>query len=333
MESLGLAPESEAVVRTLTQHVLKTSEIEGEAIDGEQVRSSLAQRLGLELAGMVVVQRPVDGLVEMVLDATQNFSQPLTEARLWRWHAGLVPNGGHGRAELTVGGWRTDALGPMQGVSGDCGREHVHVRAPPANRIADEMAAFLSWFEESDRSVDPVLKAAVAHIWFVTIHPFDGGNGRIARAIADLALARSEGTGKRFYSMSSRLRVEQNAYHQTLEVTQRGDLDLTMRLSWFLDVLDKALSDAETTCASVLRKARMWQSLTILPLNARQRHMLNRLLDGFQGKLTSSKWAKIAKCSQDTALRDIDDLVAHGVLARNPAGGRSTSYSITEPRA
>ena len=327
MESLGFSLGAEAAFQALVQDALKTSEIEGEILDRNQVRSSLARRLGIEVAGMVPVDRPVDGLVAMLLDASQGHAAPLTEARLFRWHAGLFPSGGHGRRAFTVGGWRTDELGAMQVVSGPIGRERIHFQAPPADRIPAEIAAFLAWFEDRDASVDPVLKAAVAHIWFVTIHPFDDGNGRIARAIADLALARSEGTGRRFYSMSARLRIERNAYYATLEATQKGDLDITGRLSWFLDVLDRALADAEAACDAVLRKAKVWERLAGHPLNERQRGMVNRLLDGFQGHLTSAKWAQIAKCSQDTALRDIEDLMDAGLLVRE-AGGRSTHYLL-----
>lgn len=328
MEALGFELETEAVFQTLVQDALKTSEIEGEILDREQVRSSVARRLGLDRAGMVPVERPVEGLVAMLLDATQGHAEPLTTERLFRWHAGLFPEGGHGRKAFTVGGWRTDELGPMQVVSGPMGRERVHFRAPPAERIDAEMAAFLTWFEAPGTKTDPVLKAAVAHIWFVTIHPFDDGNGRIARAIADLALARSEGTGQRFYSMSSRLRVERSEYYATLEATQKGDLDITVRLAWFLEVLDQALSDAEAALAAVIHKAKVWEHLATRTINDRQRLMINRILDGFQGKLTTTKWAKIAKCSQDTALRDIEGLIAAGVLVKEPGGGRSTSYAL-----
>lgn len=328
MEALGFELATETVFQTLVQDALKTSEIEGEILDREQVRSSVARRLGLDRAGMVPVERPVEGLVAMLLDATRGYAEPLTAERLFRWHAGLFPEGGHGRKAFTVGGWRTDELGAMQVVSGPPGRERVHFRAPPAERIAAEMNTFLTWFEARDARIDPVLKAAVAHIWFVTIHPFDDGNGRIARAIADLALARSEGTGQRFYSMSSRLRVERSDYYATLETTQKGDLDITVRLAWFLDVLDQALRDAETALAAVIRKAKAWDFLATKSLNDRQRLMVNRLLDGFEGKLTTSKWAKIAKCSQDTALRDIEGLIAAGILSKEPAGGRSTSYAL-----
>jgi Fic family protein len=328
MEALGFDLRAEASLRTLTQDAVKTSAIEGVMLDDVEVRSSLARRLGLDVAGLVPADRQVEGLVTMLLDATQNFDRPLTAARLFGWHAALFPTGGGGRRPIAVGAWRTDALGPMRVVSGPIGRERIHYEAPPARRVEAEMTRFFDWFEDQTVPVDPVVKAAVAHIWFVTIHPFDDGNGRIGRAIADLALARSETTKQRFYSMSARLRVERTAYYATLEAAQKGDLDITQRLAWFLQVLSDAIGDAEETLAAVLRKARFWESLSGRPINQRQRAMLNRLLDGFTGKLTSSKWAKIAKCSQDTALRDINDLVERAILVREEAGGRSTSYSL-----
>lgn len=330
MEALGFPLRDEAIFRTLIQDAMKTSEIEGEILDREQVRSSLARRLGIETAGLVPVDRHVDGVVTMLLDATRSFERPLTMDRLQGWNAALFPYGGIGRQPITVGAWRTDELGPMRVVSGRIGRETVHFQAPPAERIADEMTAFLRWFEDPSERIDPVLKAAVAHIWFVTIHPFDDGNGRIGRAIADMALARSEGTSHRFYSLSARLRVERNAYYETLEATQKGDLDITCRLAWFLAVLDRALDDAEATLSAVLRKAAFWDRMAPMALNDRQKRLMNRLLDGFHGKLTTSKWATIAKCSQDTALRDIEGLIAFGILAKEPGGGRSTSYGLVE---
>lgn len=329
MEALGFALREEAMLQTLTEDVLKSSEIEGELLDQAQVRSSIARRLGLEVAGLVAADRHVDGVVEMMLDATQNFSQPLTQERLFAWHAALLPTGRSGMVKIAVGAWRTDSTGPMQVVSGPIGRERVHFQVPAAPCLPDEMQTFLAWFE-GETSIDPVLKAAVAHLWFVSIHPFDDGNGRIARAIADLALARSEGSAQRFYSMSAQIRIERNAYYHMLESTQRGELDITAWLMWFCGCLDHAFDHAETILASVLRKARFWDRLATSALNQRQRMVLNRLLDGFEGKLTTSKWAKLAKCSQDTALRDIEDLMKHGALIRNPAGGRSTSYAIPD---
>jgi Fic family protein len=330
MESLGFPLRTEAVLQTLTQDVLKTSEIEGEKLDQAQVRSSLARRLGVDIGGLTPADRAVDGVVEMMLDATQRFDVPLTADRLFGWHAALFPTGRSGLARVTVGDWRTDRTGPMQVVSGPIGREVVHFQAPSADRLVPEMAAFLDWFN-TGTPVDPVLKAALAHLWFVTIHPFDDGNGRIARAIADMALARSEGSAQRFYSMSAQIRLERTAYYAMLERTQAGALDVTRWLSWFLACLDRAFAPAETTLATVLRKARFWERLAGAPLHPRQLAMLQRLLDGFVGKLTTSKWAVLTKCSQDTALRDVEALVARGILVRDPPGGRSTSYSLADP--
>lgn len=327
MEALGFSLREEAVLHTLTEDVLRSSEIEGEILNKEQVRSSIARRLGMDVAGLIPADRHVEGVVQMMLDATQNFAAPLTEERLFAWHAALFPTGRSGMSRITVGAWREDATGPMQVVSGPIGRERVHFEAPAAPRLSKEMEAFLAWFGEEGR-IDPVLKAAIAHLWFVTIHPFDDGNGRIARAIADMSLARSEGSAQRFYSMSAQIHAERNAYYDMLEATQKGDLDITPWLEWFLACLDHAFDRAETILASVMRKARFWEAHAKLPLNERQRSVLNRLLNGFEGKLTSSKWAKLAKCSQDTALRDIDDLVKQGVLVKDAAGGRSTSYSL-----
>lgn len=329
MEGLGFRLRAEAVLQTLTEEVLKSSEIEGKLLDKEQVRSSLARRLGMDIAGLVPADRDVEGVVEMMLDATQNYSAPLTKERLFGWHAALFPTGRSGMRKITVGAWRTKASGPMQVVSGPIGRERVHFEAPDAARVEKEMRAFLDWFE-AGVAIDPVLKASVAHLWFVTIHPFEDGNGRIARAIADLALTRSEGNPQRFYSMSAQIRLERNAYYNMLEETQKGDLDITAWLEWFLECLNRAFDAAETILASVLRKVRFWDARAGERLNDRQRMMINRLLDGFEGKLTSSKWAKLAKCSQDTALRDIDDLLRRDILVKDVAGGRSTSYALRE---
>lgn len=329
MEGLGFRLRAEAVLQTLTEEVLKSSEIEGELLDKEQVRSSIARRLGMDVAGLVPADRDVEGVVEMMLDATQNYTAPLTKERLFAWHAALFPTGRSGMRKIVVGAWRTQATGPMQVVSGPIGREHVHFEAPNAARIAKKMRAFLDWFE-AGVAIDPVIKAAVAHLWFVTIHPFEDGNGRIARAVADLALTRSEDTPQRFYSMSAQIRLERNAYYNILEATQKAGLDITAWLEWFLGCLNRAFDGAETILASVLRKARFWDAHAGAPLNDRQRAIINRLLDGFEGKLTSSKWAKLAKCSQDTALRDIDDLLQRGILVKDAAGGRSTSYSLRE---
>jgi len=326
MEALGFPLREEAVLRTLTEDVLKSSEIEGEVLDREQVRSSIARRLGMDVVGLIESDRHVEGVVEMMLDATQNFAQPLTADRLFAWHAALFPTGRSGMSRITVGSWRTDEGDPMQVVSGPIGREHVHYEAPEAARLDVEMTRFLQWFETA--AADPVLKAGVAHFWFVTVHPFDDGNGRIARAIADLALARAEGTPQRFYSMSAQIRAERKAYYNLLETTQKSDLDITPWLLWFIACLDRAFDGAETILASVLRKARFWEALAGQSLNERQRKVINRLLDGFEGKLTNAKWAALAKTSPDTALRDINDLVSRGILAKEPSGGRSTNYSL-----
>jgi Fic family protein len=327
MESLGFKLREESVLSMLTEEIVKSSDIEGERLNRDQVRSSVARRLGMDIAGMVPADRNVEGVVEMMLDATQNYAQPLTEERLFGWHAALFPTGRSGMRKIIVGGWREDAPGAMQVVSGPIGRERVHYQAPDARRLSAEMEAFLKWFE-SEKSIDPVLAAGIAHLWFVTIHPFDDGNGRTARAIADLALARSENSPQRFYSMSSRISAERGKYYDVLEKTQKGDLDITKWLQWFLARLDEAFEQAEVTLSSVLNKARFWDALENTPLSERQRLVLNRLLDGFEGKLTSSKWAKLAKCSQDTASRDIDDLIQKGLLTRGPARGRSTSYDL-----
>eukprot|EP01037_Dinobryon_pediforme_P013048 gene13048-13149_t len=327
MEGLGFQLKAEAILQTLTEEILKSSEIEGEVLDKEQVRSSIARRLGIDIGGLLPADRNVEGVVEMMLDATQKFSEPLTAERLFGWHAALFPTGRSGMSRIIVGAWRDDKKGPMQVVSGPLGRERVHYQAVPAKKLKSEMAAFLKWFN-APTTIDPVLKAALAHLWFVTIHPFEDGNGRIARAIADMALARSEKSAQRFYSMSAQIRLERKAYYDTLEATQKGSLDITLWLTWFLDCLDRAFDGAEQTLGSVLKKARFWETHASSSFNERQRTMINRLFNGFVGKLTSSKWAKLAKCSQDTALRDIDDLVKRGVLVKEPGGGRSTNYSL-----
>jgi Fic family protein len=336
MEALGFKLRAEAVLHSLAEEVVKSSEIEGEMLDREQVRSSLASRLGMDVGGLAQPDRRVDGVVEMLLDATQKFDRRLTAERLFGWHAALFPSGRGGMQKIRVGAWRDDRDGPMQVVSGPAGRERVHFEAPAAKRLPREMRVFLDWFagKGANRGMrtDPVLKAAIAHLWFVTIHPFDDGNGRIARAIADMALARSENSPQRFYSMSAQIRTERKAYYDILEATQKSDLDITPWLEWFLGCLDRAFGGAETILAAVLAKARFWDANRDETLHARQRAILNRLLDGFAGKMTSSKWAKLAKISQDTALRDIEDLVRRGILVRDPAGGRSTSYSLAKVR-
>jgi len=327
MEALGFDLRNEAHLRTLTEDVLKSSEIEGEKLERDQVRSSIARRLGMDVGGLIPADRDVEGVVEMMLNATSNYQKPLTEERLFDWHAALFPTGRSGMHKIRVGTWRDDSTGPMDVVSGAIGKEKVHYQAPPAERLSDEMAKFLTWFE-GPKDTDPLLTAGLAHLWFVTIHPFDDGNGRIARAIADMALARSEKTGQRFYSMSAQIRRERNDYYNTLEATQKGALDVTRWQTWFIDCLHRAIDGAQETLGAVLFKAQFWERFAKEPLNERQIKVLNRLLDGFEGKLTTSKWAKLAKCSQDTAYRDILDLVERGAMQKDPGGGRSTSYSL-----
>lgn len=330
MESLGFQLREESVLRTLTEEVVKSSEIEGELLDRDQVRSSIARRMGMDVAGMVPADRNVDGVVEMLLDATQNYTKPLTDERLFDWHSALFPTGRSGMSKITVGNWRDDRSGPMEVVSGPMGRETVHYEAPAAPLLQKEMDAFLEWFE-SEKSIDSVLVAGIAHLWFVTIHPFDDGNGRIARAITDLALSRSEHSSQRFYSMSSTIRSDRKQYYEVLERTQKGGLDITKWLQWFLGCLNGAFDQAESTLSTVLSKAEFWNIHRDTELNKRQKIMINRLLDGFFGKLNSSKWAKLTKTSQDTASRDIDDLVQKRILMRGSAGGRSTSYELVLP--
>jgi Fic family protein len=329
MEALGFNFQQEAVLQTLTADVLKSSEIEGEKLDAEQVRSSIARRLGLDIGALKPADRHVECVVEMMLDATRSYDKPLDAERLFAWHAALFPTGRSGMTKIHAGAWRDDSTGPMQVVSGPIGKEHVHYEAPKADRVDAEMRAFLEWFE-APSVIDPVLKAAEAHLWFVTIHPFDDGNGRIARAIADMALARSEHSPQRFYSMSAQIRLERNDYYDILERTQKGTMDITPWMDWFLGCLGRAIDGAQATLGAILSKARFWERIKAVPLNERQRIVLNRLLDGFEGKLTNAKYAALAKCSHDTALRDLQQLVERGVLERNPAGGRSTSYSLAE---
>jgi Fic family protein len=330
MEALGFDLRAEASLSVLTADVVKSSAIEGEALDPEEVRSSIARRLGLDVAGLPKASRNVDGVVEMMLDATQDFSAELTEERLFGWHAALFPTGRRGMSRIAVGQWRPGEAGPMQVVSGPIGREKVHFEAPSAERLEGEMSQFFAWFNEPP-TIDPVLKAGIAHFWFVTIHPFEDGNGRVARAIADMSLARADGTKDRFYSMSSQIEAERKEYYLKLEAAQRGDLDITSWLSWFLDCLGRAIDGTEQGLSGVLNKARLWERINQRPVNERQRLVINRMLNGFEGFLTTSKYAKLAKCSTDTALRDIQEMLERGILLANPGGGRSTSYRLAEP--
>lgn len=327
MEALGFALREEAVLETLTLDVLKSTEIEGVVLNPEQVRSSIARRLGMDIAGLIPSDRNVEGVVEMMLDATQQCDQSLTTERLFSWHAALFPTGRSGMYKITVGNWRKDETGPMQVVSGALGKERVHYQAPDATLLEKEMKTFLGWFN-AEEALDPVIKSGISHLWFVTIHPFDDGNGGIARAITDMQLARADGSRQRFYSMSAQMKLEQKAYYDILEKNQKGNLDVTEWLQWFLNCLNDALVVTDKTLAKVLFKARFWERNASIIINDRQRLMINKLLEGFGGKLTSSKWAKIAKCSPDTALRDITDLIAKGILRRESAGGRSTNYEL-----
>jgi Fic family protein len=330
MEGLGFSLREEAVLNTLTEDVLKTSEIEGEILNAEKVRSSIARRLGMDIGARTSPDRDVEGIVETMLDATGKYDEPLTKERVFAWHAALFRTGFSGLSRITVAAWRNDSHGPMQVVSGPMGRERVHYQAPPASKLERDMTAFLEWFNDK-AAIDPVIKAALAHLWFAIIHPFDDGNGRIARAIADMALARSEGSSERFYSMSAKIKLERKTYYSVLENLQNETMDVTPWVDWFLRCLGRAITGAQDVLASVLNKAKFWESASQIPLNDRQRLILNKLLNGFEGKLTSDKYAKIAKCSQDTAYRDILALVAHGILVRNAEKGRSTSYSLVIP--
>lgn len=327
METLGFDLRNEAFLDTLTLDVIKSSEIEGEFLNPDQVRSSIARRLGMEIAGAVESDRNVEGVVEMMLDATQNCYEPLTADRLFDWHAALFPTGRSGMYKITVADWRKDATGPMQVVSGAMGKEKVHFQAPDAELLEKEMNQFLAWFNGS-KTIDLVIKAAVAHLWFVTIHPFDDGNGRITRALTDMLLAQSDKSNQRFYSMSAQIRLERKQYYELLEKTQKGNLDITNWIIWFLSCLIKALKSTDTVLTKVLFKADFWQKYIHITINDRQKKLLNKLMEGFEGKLTSSKWAKVAKCSKDSAIRDINDLIEKGILQKEAAGGRSTSYEL-----
>lgn len=332
MEGLGFKLRNEACLETLTKDVIKTSEIEGEHLDNDQVRSSIARRLGMDIGALAPVDRNVEGIVDVMLDATQRYGSPLTRERLFAWHGALFPTGRSGLHAISVAAWRTDNNGPMQVISGLYGKEKVHYEAPPAAHVGSEMNRFFKWFAQEYKAnkekLDPVIKAGLAHLWFVTIHPFDDGNGRLARVIGDMALARSEQTQQRFYSLSAQILCERASYYDLLEQTQRGSMDVTGWLAWFLGCLERSTSGAQNTLESVLAKARFWETFPGAGFNERQTKLLNRLLDGFEGKLTTSKWAKIAKCSQDTAYRDIVGLIEMGALVKADAGGRSTSYQL-----
>jgi len=327
MESLGFELRNEALLETLTLDVLKSAEIEGELLNPEQVRSSIAQRLGMEFAGTISSDRNVDGMVDMMIDATRNCINPLTKERLFDWHAALFPMGRSGIFKITVADWRKDSTGKMQVVSGASGKEKVHFQAPDADLVEMEMNRFLQWFNEVNK-IDLVIKAAIAHLWFVTIHPFQDGNGRITRALTDMLLARSDKSTQRFYSMSAQIRIERKEYYDILEKTQKGELDVTEWIKWFLNCLINALNATEKILTRVLIKADFWNKHSKTIINERQKNVLNKLLDEFEGKLTSMKWAKIAKCSKDSAIRDINDLISKDILQKETAGGRSTNYEL-----
>ncbi|ADX48435.1 filamentation induced by cAMP protein Fic [Paracidovorax avenae ATCC 19860] len=329
MAGVGLAQRDQATLRALTQEVVTTSAIEGESLDLDAVRSSIARRLGVSIGALAPSDRHVDGVVDMVLDATQRFAEPLTAERLFGWHAALFPTGYSGRLRIRTGAWRDDAAGPMQVVSGPIGREKVHYEAPPATALDAETAAFLQWFNAPPAG-DPIVHAGLAHLWLVTLHPFDDGNGRISRAVGDMALACAEGSAQRFYSLSAQIQRERKRYYEQLEATQRGTLDVTPWLAWFLGCLLRAVQGADDLVADVLAKAQFWQRWADVPMNVRQTLVLNRVLDGMEGKLSNARWAAIAKCSSDTALRDITDLLGKGVLVRVEGGGRNVAYALVQ---
>jgi Fic family protein len=334
MEAIGFSLKEEALLETLTVDVVKSNEIEGSYLDANQVRSSLARRLGIDVPGLIASDRNVEGVVEMMLDATQNFDQDLTEDRLFGWHSALFPTGRSGMKKIKVGEWRDDTEGPMQVVSGPMGKERIHYEAPKSELIDKEMRQFLNWFNEDsgfgerNELLEPVLKSGIAHFWFVTIHPFDDGNGRIARAIADMQLCKADGTQQRFYSMSAQIERQKEEYYDILETTQKGSLDITGWLKWYLSCMQNALESSELLLSKVLGKAKFWKIHASTIINERQKEMINKLLDDFYGKLTTTKWAKMTKCSQDTALRDIQDLIGKNILIKESAGGRSTSYIL-----
>lgn len=329
METLGFDLQNEAQLNTLTLDVIKSSEIEGEYLEAQQVRSSIARKLGIEITDSIYTERNVDGVVEMMLDATQRYNLPLTQERLFGWHASLFPLGYNNIYKITVADWRKDTTGPMQVISGAMGKEKVHYQAPDSERIPKEMNSFLKWFNE-ENNIDLVLKAAIAHLWFVTIHPFDDGNGRITRALTDLLLAKSDKSTQRFYSMSAQIRIERKTYYEKLEKTQKGNSDITEWILWFLECLMNAIHASEEILGKTLKKATFWKKHATTNLSERQVKIINRLLDGFDGKLTTSKWAKINKCSQDTALRDIQDLIKKEILKKEEGGGRSSNYEMME---
>lgn len=327
MSALGFQLRNEAVLETLTLDVIKTTEIEGVILNQDEVRSSLAWRLGIDIGGLPSADRNIEGIVDMMLDATQNYDKPLSQDRLFGWHSALFPTGRSGYYKILVGKWREDSTGPMQVVSGAMGKEKVHYQAPDAKCIKHEMRQFINWFNQ-EKTIDPAIKSGIAHLWFVTIHPFEDGNGRISRALADMILCQSDESSQRFYSMSLQIRNERKRYYEILENIQKGTLDVTKWLDWYLNCLNNALDNSETVLNKVIFKHQFWNTNALKIQNERQKLMLNKILDGFDGKLTSSKWAKIAKCSPDTALRDIQDLIDKNILRKTDEGGRSTNYEL-----
>ncbi|MDF1547695.1 MAG: Fic family protein [Bacteroidales bacterium] len=327
MGAIGFELRNEANLEILTQEIIKSTEIEGEFLDREQVRSSIARRLGIEISGMVYSERNVDGIVDLMLDATRNYDKELNKERLFSWHISLFPTAQSGMYKIVAGNWRDDSTGPMQVVSGALGKEKVHYQAPPAAQIENEMRIFLDWFN-LEQNTDLVFKAAIAHLWFVTIHPFEDGNGRISRALSDMLLARSDEQSYRFYSMSAQIRKERSSYYDILEKTQRSGLDITNWLEWFLNCLMHAIENSEKLLEKIIYKHSFWLKHSKVNINDRQSKILNMLMEDFKGVLNTTKWAKIGKCSQDTALRDIQDLIEKGILAKSLQGGRSTNYEL-----
>jgi len=328
MENLGFKLQKEALLETMTLEIIKSNEIEGEILNNSEVRSSIARRLGIEIAGLVPSDRNVDGLVDVMLDATQNFNKPLSDLRLYRWHNALFPKGYGSDRKIVVGRWRNNTKDdPMQVVSGPIGREKIHFRAPDPSLLKVEMKRFLKWHNQHE-DINQILKAGIAHLWFITVHPFDDGNGRLARTITEMLLCRADGISSRFYSMSSQIRLERKQYYEILEKTQKGELEITSWLVWFIDCLNRAIKSSEENLKRTIYKSKYWEKCKDHSLNDRQRRIINKMLDGFEGKLSSSKWAKINKCSQDTALRDVQDLIAKGLMEKQPGGSRNTSYEL-----
>ena len=327
LADIGFDLREQAQLTALTEDVVNSSDIEGERLNADSVRSSIARRLGIDIGALAPVDRHVEGVVEMILDATSHCNTPITLERILGWHAALFPTGYSGMSKIRIAALRDDTNGSMQVVSGPYGRQRIHYEAPPAERLDEEIRQFIAWFEESTDHA-PLIKAGLAHLWLVTLHPFDDGNGRIARAVGDMLLARADGSPQRFYSLSAQIQRERKAYYDILERTQKGPIDVTEWLAWFLEMLQRAVENAQTNLDVVLIKTRFWHHHADLPFNERQIQLINRLLDGFTGKLTAKKWATLAKCSSDTALRDINMLITHGILRKSSSGGRSTSYEL-----